>query len=118
MKKVLIIEDEKPLRDVYALVLEAEGYKVDTAANGQLGLKKLAVFKPDLIILDVLMPVLDGIGFLKEANLKRDHPNTKTIVVSNLSDPIDKPKKYGVFGSYLKVNLSPKELAEVAKKYA
>ena len=120
MKKVLIIEDEKPLRDIYAMILEKEGFKVNKAENGQAGMKKLKSFKPDLIILDMLMPVINGIEFLKRANLTIDFPETKTIIVSNLSDAISKneSKKYGVVHTFLKVNLSPNDLAEAAKKYS
>jgi len=120
MKKVLIIEDEKPLRDVYALILEKEGFRVNTAENGKVGIKKLHDFKPDLIILDMLMPVMDGIGFLKTANLLTNYPNTKTIIVSNLSDAISSSdsKKYGVVHSFIKVSLSPTDLAKVAKQYS
>ncbi len=119
MKKVLIIEDEKPLRDVYCLILEKEGFKVNTAENGKVGIKKLNSFKPDLIILDMLMPVKDGLGFLRSAKLSSAHPNTKTIIVSNLSDAISSSdsKKYGVVHSFIKVDLSPSDLATIAKKY-
>jgi two-component system alkaline phosphatase synthesis response regulator PhoP len=120
IKKVLIIEDEKPLRDVYALILEKEGFEVSSAENGQVGIKKLHSFKPDLIILDMLMPIMDGISFLRSANLIIKHPKTKTIIVSNLSDAISKSdsKKYGVVHSFVKVDLSPADLAAVAKKYS
>ncbi len=118
MKKVLIIEDEKPLRDVYALILQTEGFKVATAENGESGLKKLKAFNPDLIILDILMPVMGGKEFLETAKLKKNYPETNTIIVSNLSDPIDDYQKYGVVECFLKVNLSPKELAAVAKKFS
>jgi two-component system, OmpR family, response regulator VicR len=120
MKRVLIIEDEKPLRDVYALILGKEGFEVSIAENGKAGVKKLQSFKPDLIILDMLMPIMDGMGFLKTANLPLNYPETKTIVVSNLSDAVSKvdSKKYGVVHCFVKVNLSPSDLARVAKKYS
>jgi CheY-like chemotaxis protein len=119
MKKVLIIEDEKTLRDVYALILEKEGFAVDKAENGKIGLGKLKTFKPDLITLDMLMPVMGGIEFLKSANLPVDYPNAKTIIVSNLSDPMSEAewKKYGVVHSFVKANLSPNALFSVVKKY-
>lgn len=119
MKRILIIEDEKPLREAYAMVLEQEGFKIGTAENGQAGIKKLRSFKPDLIILDMLMPVMDGLGFLKSAELTTRYPNTKTIIISNLSDAITDTdsQKYGVAGTFVKVNLSPLDLATVAKQY-
>jgi DNA-binding response OmpR family regulator len=120
MRKVLIIEDEKPLRDVYALILEKEGFEVSVAENGKVGIKKLRTFKPDLILLDMLMPVMDGMGFLKSGDLPSKYPHTKTIIVSNLSAPISEAdsKKYGVVHCFIKVDLSPADLAKVAKKYS
>jgi CheY-like chemotaxis protein len=117
--QVLIIEDEKPLRDVYALILEHEGYKVKTAENGKVGLKHLKDFKPSLVLLDMLMPVMDGIHFLKTAKLPLNYPETKLIVISNLTDPINKQeaKQYGVSDSFVKVNLSPNQLAGIVKKH-
>lgn len=119
MKRVLIIEDEKPLRDVYALILEKEGFEVSVAENGKVGIRKLRSFKPDLIILDILMPVMDGLSFLKSANLPLKHPHIKTIIVSNLSDAISKAdsEQYGIVHSFIKVDLSPSDLAFIAKKY-
>ena len=119
MRKVLIIEDEKLLRDIYALILEKEGFSVDTAENGKVGLKKLNTFKPDLITVDMLMPIMDGIEFLKSANLASDHPQTRTIIISNLSDPISDAewKKYGVVHAFVKAALSPNALSAVVKKY-
>jgi len=119
MKRVLIIEDEKPLRDAYGMVLEQEGFTISTAENGKVGMTKLKSFKPDLIILDMLMPVMDGISFLKSADLTSQYPKTKTVIISNLSDAITdaESKEYGVVKSFLKVNLSPLDLAAVAKEY-
>jgi len=119
MKKVLIIEDEKLLRDVYAMILKKEGYAVELAENGKIGITKLKIFNPDLVLLDMLMPVMDGLGFLKSAHLPTKHPKVKTIVVSNLSNPItDKDgKKYGVVTTMLKVNFSPREFVAIVKEY-
>ncbi|HYH74830.1 MAG TPA: response regulator [Candidatus Saccharimonadales bacterium] len=115
--RILIIEDEKPLREAFAFLLESEGYVVELAENGKVGLDKLAVFKPDLVLLDMLMPVMNGQEFLKEANLQAA-PTIKTLMLSNLSDPItlDDAHVYGVTDSVLKADLSPAELAAKIKK--
>ena len=60
MKKILIIEDQAPMRRNLALILEMEGFQVFTAANGREGLSKARELKPDLIVCDVMMPELDG----------------------------------------------------------
>lgn len=115
--RILIIEDEKPLREAFAFLLQSEGYTVELAENGKVGLQKVTTFKPDLILLDMLMPVMNGQEFLKEANLN-SIANTKTLMLSNLSDPItlDDAHVYGVTDSVLKADLSPAELAAKVKK--
>lgn len=119
MRRVLIIDDEALLREAYGIILKAEGYEVAFAQDGKVGLGKIKSFKPDLIILDMLMPVMDGMKFLKTAHLTETHPDTKLIIVSNVSNPLS-PKlatKYGVTEAFVKANLSPLELAAAVKKH-
>lgn len=117
-QRILIIEDEKPLRDAFAYLLGSEGFLVESAENGKVGLAKLVMFKPHLILLDMLMPVMDGETFLKKAMLATKYPQVKTLMLSNLSDPValDDAHAYGVTSSVLKADLSPIELAAMAKK--
>jgi CheY-like chemotaxis protein len=63
-KKILVVEDEEGLRLLYEEELKAEGYEVITAQNGREAIQKLEQLKPDLIILDIVMPVMDGIEAL------------------------------------------------------
>ncbi len=69
MERILIIEDETPMRTALADLLTAEGYRTMTAADGEAGLKRALAEKPDLILLDVMMPKLDG--FTVCAELRR-----------------------------------------------
>lgn len=64
--KILVVDDDPEIREAISLILEANGYKVVTAQDGIDGLNKLKVDKPDLMILDLLMPRLDGFGVCKE----------------------------------------------------
>jgi len=118
MKRILIIEDEKPLREAFAYLLEGAGFTVGLAENGKVGLAKLDSFQPDLILLDMLMPVMDGMTFLQQAHLPKKHATTKTIMLSNLSDAItfDDAAAYGVTISVLKADLSPDDLVKTVKK--
>lgn len=118
MQRILIIEDEKPLREAFAYLLESEGFEIARAENGRTALSKLRSFKPDLILLDMLMPVMDGMTFLKEAQLPAKYPAVKTLMLSNLSDAItfDDAHEYGVTSSVLKADLSPMQLVELVKK--
>ena len=63
-KKILLVEDEESLRLLYEEDLKAEGYEVVTAGNGKEALRQLEGIKPDLIILDIVMPVMDGMETL------------------------------------------------------
>jgi CheY-like chemotaxis protein len=73
MKKILIVDDEESIRFLYKEELEEEGYIVECAKNGEEALEKLIVFKPDLISLDIKMPVMDGIEALKRIREKERH---------------------------------------------
>lgn len=117
MPKLLIIEDENMLREVYTTLFSMENYEVMSAANGKEALRLLKKFKPDLIILDLLMPVMNGIEFLEKAQLQKYYPETKILVLSNLSDPktISKISKLGASDHRLKASLSPAQLAATIK---
>lgn len=111
--KILVVEDEQILREAYCQILTQEGYEVAEAANGRLALKQLKTFQPDLILLDILMPEMDGLTFLTLAKLTKNYPGVKVIAFSNLSDQqkLDQMVSLGVTENILKSTLSPKQLA-------
>jgi len=82
MPRILIIEDETPMRTALKDVVENEGYRAITAADGASGLKRAVEEKPDLILLDVMMPVMDGFEFL--ATMRQDDAmaNIPVVVVT------------------------------------
>lgn len=116
---ILIVEDEAMLRQVYAEVLQIEGYKVSVAADGEEGLAMLSKTKPDLVLLDILMPKVDGLGFLRQAHLAKKYPRTKVLALSNLSD-ISKMNDMVASGAskhILKSSLSPKQLVAEVRSF-
>lgn len=115
LKTVLIVEDEPMLQDAYKHVLSFRGYTVYTADNGEEGLGQLEAHRPDIVLLDVLMPKLDGIGFLRRAEVVKNYPDTKVVVCSNLSDQAtaDTLRDLGAHRQVLKSDLSPSELIEL-----
>lgn len=119
MNKVLIVEDEVTLRDVYELILMREGYDVEVARDGSEGLRKLGSFQPNLILLDMIMPVKSGLQFLKEAKMKLHYPDTTVIVLSNLSasDTVEQALKLGAKEHLIKANILPKDLIAAVQKY-
>lgn len=119
-KRILFVDDDLYIRDVYEEVLKGEGYDVDTAGNGADGLKKILVGGYDLILLDIMMPTLDGIGVLEA--LQKNPPtahNGPIILLTNLGlDPIIKTAKSKGAASYLlKADLTPRELVNHVKKF-
>lgn len=86
MKKILIVEDEKPLREALAIKLNDEGYEVLEATNGQTGLEVALEKKPDLILLDLIMPIMSGNEFLDELRNDDWGKTAQVIVLTNLSE--------------------------------
>jgi CheY-like chemotaxis protein len=117
MIKVLIVEDNESLNEVYKIILSRAGYSVKTAFNGVEALKSVKQKMPDLILLDMLMPEMGGLGFLKKFNAPKN-AKTKIIILSNLDEDQDikEAQKYGVAQYILKASLSPAELISQVKQ--
>jgi two-component system chemotaxis response regulator CheB len=111
MSKVLIVEDETILSEVYSMVLNSNGFTTEVAGNGLEALEKLKTFKPDIILLDLLMPQMDGITFLKEFGHNSLTP-PRIIVYSNLFDSRkeEEVKSLGAIDIVLKSSVTPDEL--------
>jgi DNA-binding response OmpR family regulator len=80
MKKILVVDDEESIRELYRAELADEGYDVDLAADGRQALRRLDAFKPDLVTLDIKMPGIDGIETLKR--IREKNPTIPVILVS------------------------------------
>lgn len=117
-KVILIVEDEAILRAAYKSILAQEGYQVHEAADGQQALDLLPRTKPDLIVLDILMPKMDGLAFLQNAQLLKNYPHTQVLAFSNLSDQrkLEKTKALGAHKHVLKSSLSPKQLVDTIEQ--
>ncbi|MBL7155035.1 MAG: response regulator [Candidatus Portnoybacteria bacterium] len=111
-KKILIIEDEKFLLEMYQSRFEKEGYRVFTAINGQPGLELAQKEKPDLIILDILMPEMDGYEVIKKLKENSQTEKIPILVLSNLGQPeeINQGLKLGADDYIIKTDLTPSEL--------
>jgi DNA-binding NarL/FixJ family response regulator len=85
-KKILIIEDQAPMRRNIALMLQLEGYEVETAENGRIGLEMAQKHRPDLILCDVMMPELDGYGVVQALRESNEFATTPFIFLTAKSD--------------------------------
>lgn len=115
--KILVVEDDASLNDAYKTILSAAGYETKTAFNGEEALVIASESEPDIIFLDLRMPVLDGIGFLRAYKPKTDHPDVKIIVFSNydMQQEVDEAYELGAERYVLKAWASPKELVKIVK---
>jgi len=118
-KKILIIEDEKILRTLLAQTLSREGFEVKEAVDGEEGLEKAKTEKPDLILLDLILPTIDGYEVLER--LKKD-PFTESIpvmIISNLGqdEEIQRGLKLGAVDFLIKAHFTLDEISEKIKKF-
>jgi DNA-binding response OmpR family regulator len=105
------------LSEAYEIILSNAGYTVVTARDGYDALTALNSFEPDIILLDLRMPRLNGIEFLKKFKVEKTHPNTKIIVFSNLDaqDEINDAYDLGADRYILKAWASPRELLKLVE---
>jgi len=119
MSKILIIEDEVILLSIITDKLRNEGYEVEVATNGEEGLKKAKETNPDLILLDLVMPKMNGFEFIAVLKEDPDVGNTPIIVLSNsgYAVEIEKLKVLGVEDYLVKANFSPQEVMEKVARH-
>lgn len=119
MAKVLIVEDDQALREVFSLIVSSGGHEVVAAQDGSDGLRKLKKFHPDIVLLDMLMPIKSGIDFLQESNIKKTHPDCVVIILSNLSESqtIDHALRLGAVKHIIKSDIDPKDLLKEINEY-
>ncbi|MFQ6084192.1 MAG: response regulator transcription factor [Candidatus Aminicenantia bacterium] len=118
MKKILLIEDDFFLIDIYTTKLKEVGFSVDVATNGQEGLRKMKENIPDLLILDIVLPHIDGWEILKEIKKEEKLKNLKVVILSNLyqKEEIEKGLKLGADKYLIKAHYTPTEAVEEIKK--
>ena len=114
---ILIIEDDMALNQAYVTILSTAGYAVRSAFDGEEALRLAAELEPDIIFLDLRMPTMDGISFLKAYEPKTQHEDVKIIVFSNydLQKEIDEAYDLGAQRYVLKAWASPKELIKIVE---
>lgn len=118
-KKILIIEDEEYLLEMYKMRLEASGYIVFGAENGEEGLEVAGKVKPDLVLLDILLPKMDGYDVLRKLRGKPETKSLGVIILSNLGQntEVKKGMDIGANGYWIKSNLTPTQLTANIDNY-
>jgi len=118
-KKVLIIEDDAFFRELISKKVTESGFEFMSAVNGEDGVKKVEKDKPDLILLDLLLPNMDGFEVLSRIRQESGSSDTPVIILSNLDrkEDIDKGLKVGANDYLIKSQIDIDEIVEKIKKY-
>ncbi len=117
MKRILIIEDDQIVANVYRNKFAVEGYKTETAPDGETGLKVMRTFQPQLIILDLMLPGISGVDVIKEIRSETEFAKIPLIVFSNtyLTNLIQDAWRAGANKCLSKSNCMPKDVVDVVR---
>jgi len=118
MKTILLVEDDPFVVDIYSTKLESAGFSVEVAEDGEEALRKLKEKKPNLMILDIVLPNIDGWELLKMIRTEMGMEDLKVVVLSNLTqkEEVQKGSALGVIRHFVKANFTPSEVVEEIKK--
>jgi CheY-like chemotaxis protein len=117
MKKILIIEDDPIVANVYRNKLALEGYLAEVAMSGEIGLKLMLTFRPDLILLDLMLPEMSGVDVIKVVRSEEEFAKIPIIVFSNtyLTNLIQEAWRAGANKCLSKSNCTPKDVIEIVR---
>ncbi|MBT4349705.1 response regulator [bacterium] len=116
--KVLLIEDEEMLANMYEVKFQNEGFEVIKALDGATGLDLSKTTNPDFVLLDVIMPKMDGFSVLKAIREDEKTKNLPVMLLTNLGqdEDIQKGKELGAVGYLVKANVTPADVVESVRK--
>ncbi len=115
MAQILVVEDDHDLNNAYSIILRHEGHEVAEAFDGKEAIAKLNDFAPDLILLDLLMPIMGGLEFLQWWNKRNVGSNVKVLIFTNMenSPEVAEAYKLGANRCIIKSWTAPHNLAKV-----
>ena len=116
--KILIVEDEELMITILQKKLVKEGYNISVAKDGVEGIEKMRQIKPDLILLDIVMPRMGGLEVMQEMRKDKELENIPVIIISNSGQPVelDKAKELGAKDWLIKTEFDPQEVLKKIKK--
>jgi DNA-binding response OmpR family regulator len=110
--KVLLVDDDRFLLDMYSLKFKKSDIEIETSSSSNDALEKMKVGSYDVVLLDIIMPGMDGIELLKKIREQKLVPSAKIVMLTNQADDIDKAKALGVAGYIIKATTIPSEVVE------
>jgi len=116
--KILVVEDEKPLLELYKKILVSHDYEVETAEDGAVALEKAEEFKPDFIFLDVLLPTLMGDDIIKILRAKPAFKKTPIVVLTGTKLNMEECFKLGATGYMNKAGVTTQKILDCVRMYS
>lgn len=115
--KIAIVEDDVAIVQMYRMKFESEGYEIATAPDGKAGLELIETFKPDVLLLDLMMPIMGGAEMLEQLRKQPWGKTMKVIVLTNMGESEAPPtiKELGVSEFIVKADMTPKQVADRIK---
>jgi len=119
MTKIAIVEDDLAIAQMYRIKFEAEGFSVQTAENGKVGLQLIETMKPDIVLLDIMMPEMNGDAVLEKLRSEPWGKDLKVIILTNMGEQEAPPKlkELGVLAFIVKAEMTPRQVADLVKKH-
>jgi DNA-binding response OmpR family regulator len=118
-QKIAIIEDDLAISQMYRMKFESEGYTIETAENGKVGLTMVQEFTPDIILLDLMMPEMGGLEMLQKLRQTEFGKTVKVIILTNMGQeeaPKELKTQLGVRAYVVKAEMTPRQVAELVKE--
>ncbi|MBI2578059.1 MAG: response regulator [Candidatus Wildermuthbacteria bacterium] len=114
MVRIVVVEDDKFLRELIVQKLTKEGYDVTEAVDGEIGVQKIKEEHPDLVLLDLILPGIDGFEVLKQVKENPDTAKVPIIILSNLGqqEDVERGLKLGAVDYLIKAHFTPGEIVE------
>lgn len=118
MKKILLVEDDSFLIDIYTTKLKESGFSVEVASEGDEAVRKAREDEFDLVLLDIVMPKVDGWDILRQIKAEPKSKDLKVIIISNLSqkEEVEKGMNLGAEKYLIKAHYTPSEVAKEIKE--
>lgn len=115
--KILIIDDDPFILEMYVLKFKEEGFQIETAKDGKEGLKKIKEYEPDVVLLDIVMPIMDGFDVIRSLKRENVQTNAKIVLLTNLGqkDDVERGMQLGAHDYIIKAHFTPSEVVKKIK---
>ena len=116
--KILVIDDDPFILDMYVLKFKDQGFEIDTATDGKAGLEKIKSFKPDMVLLDVVMPKMDGFDVIQKLKEESQPRTFKILFLTNFGqkEDVERGMQLGADGYIIKAHFTPSEVVAKVKE--